>query len=98
MKIKGSATPGRILPSLPALLTQCGHWAQLGQDLLAELDDSGFYRSPAPEYRHRLEPPPSLAQRSRHRDLVAGLPARHRTDGEMKLGLVGLPSPTVFAF
>jgi len=30
----------------------------------------------------RLEPPPSLAQRFRHRNLIAGLPADHRADGE----------------
>src|ERR1700694_686279 len=47
--------------------------------------------SPAPECRRRLEPPPSPAQRFRHRDLVAGLPAGHRADGEMQLRLVGLP-------
>ena len=47
--------------------------------------------SPAPECRSRLEPPPSLAQGLRHRDLIAGLPAGHRADGEMKLRLIILP-------
>src|ERR1700682_207990 len=47
--------------------------------------------SPAPECRRRLEPPPSLAQRFRHRNLIAGLPAGHRADGEMKRRLVVLP-------
>ena len=47
--------------------------------------------SPAPECRRRLEPPPSLAQRFRHRNLIAGLPAGHRADGKMKCRLVVLP-------
>src|SRR5258707_15774504 len=47
--------------------------------------------SPAPECRCRLEPPPPLAQRFRHRNLIAGLPAGHRADGEMKRRLVVLP-------
>ena len=47
--------------------------------------------SPAPECRRRLEPPPSLAQRFHHRNLVAGLPAGHCADGKMKRGLIVLP-------
>src|SRR5260370_9629168 len=47
--------------------------------------------SPAPECRRRLESPPSLAQRFRHCNLIAGLPAGHRADGEMKRRPVVLP-------
>ena len=49
---------------------------------------------PAPECRRRLEPPPFPAQRFRHRNLVAGLPAGHRADGKMKRGLIVLPDGT----
>src|SRR5882672_3143130 len=47
--------------------------------------------SPAPECRRRLEPPPSLAQRFRYLNPIAGLPAGQRADGEMKRRLVVLP-------
>jgi hypothetical protein len=47
--------------------------------------------SPASECRRPFEPPPSLAQGLRHRHLIAGLPAGHRADGEMKRRLVVVP-------
>src|ERR1700680_1340351 len=47
--------------------------------------------SPARECRRRLEPPPSLAQRFRECNLIAGLPAGHRADSQMKRRLVVLP-------
>ena len=47
--------------------------------------------SPVPKCRRRLEPPPSLAQRFRHRYLIAGSPAGHHADGKMKRRLVVLP-------
>src|SRR5262249_47817102 len=48
----------------------------------------------APECRRRLESPPSLAQRFRHRNLVTGLPAGHGADSEVKRGPIVLPDGT----
>src|SRR4029453_14797661 len=47
--------------------------------------------SPPPECGRRFESPPSLAQRLRHSNLIAGLPTGHCADGEMKRRLVFLP-------
>src|ERR1700722_10685093 len=54
---------------------------------------AGLYRaeSPAPECRRRLEPPPSFAQRFFDRDPIAGVPAGHRADRELKRRPVLLP-------